>query len=111
MFGSSVKAVNFITVLLEVGGMRLPCGLEFIRKGIWVMDKKTGNKKRKSSKTKNEIFREMLAVCSRKMHFEYVLEDSWFSSIENMIYCKELLKNNLIIALKSNRKVTLSLGR
>lgn len=109
VFGRSVKGVNFLTALLEVGGMRLPCGVEFIKKDIWVTDKKTGKKKRKSSKTKNELFREMLAECSRKMHFDYVLADSWFSSVENMIYCKELLKNDFIIAFKSNRKVALSL--
>lgn len=109
VFGRSVKGVNFLTALLEVGGMRLPCGVEFIKKDIWVTDKKTGKKKRKSSKTKNELFREMLVECSRKTHFDYVLADSWFSSVENMICCKELLKNDFIIALKSNRKVALSL--
>ena len=70
---------------------------------------KTGDKKRKSSKTKNEIFREMLEECSRKIHFDYVLADSWFSSVENMICCKTTLKNDFIIALKNNRKVALSL--
>ena len=109
MFGRSVKGVNFLTVLLEVGGMRLPCGVEFIKKDIWDTDKKTGKKKRKRSKTKNELFREMLVECSRKIHFDYVLADSWFSSVENMICCKEFLKNDFIIALKSNRKVALSL--
>jgi len=92
VFGHSVKGVNFLTDLLEVGGMRLPCGLVFIKKDIWVTYKKKGKQKRKSSKTKNEIFRKMLLECSSKMHFDYVLADSWFSSVENMICCKELLK-------------------
>jgi hypothetical protein len=94
---------------VEVGGMRIPCGVEFIKKDLWVTDKKTGKKKRKSSKTKNELFREMLVECSSKIHFDYVLADSWFSSVENMICCKKTLKNDFIIALKSNRKVALSL--
>lgn len=109
VFGRSVKGVNFLTALIEVGGMRLPCGVEFIKKDIWVTDKKTGKRKRKSSKTKNVLFREMLQECSSKIHFDYVLADSWFSSVENMICCKKLLKNDFIIALKSNRKVALSL--
>jgi hypothetical protein len=109
VFGRSVKGINFLTALVEVGGMRIPCGVEFIKKDLWVTDKKTGKKKRKSSKTKNELFREMLEECSSKIHFDYVLADSWFSSVENMICCKKTLKNDFIIALKSNRKVALSL--
>jgi len=89
--------------------MRLPCGVEFIKKDIWVTDALTGKQKRKSSKTKNELFREMLQECSSKIYFDYVLADSWFLSAENMIYCKATLKNDFIIALKSNRKVALSL--
>jgi hypothetical protein len=108
VFGRSIKGVNFLTALVEVGGMRLPCGVEFIKKDIWVTDALTGKQKRKSSKTKNELFREMLQECSSKIHFDYVLADSWFSSAENMIYCKATLKNDFIIALKSNRKVALS---
>ncbi len=109
VFGRSVKGVNFLTALIEVAGMRLPCGVEFIKKDLWVTDKKTGKQKRKSSKTKNELFRDMLRECSSKIRFDYVLADSWFSSVENMICCKTALKNNFIIALKSNRRVALSL--
>lgn len=109
VFGRSVKGVNFLTALLEVAGMRLPCGVEFIKKDILETDLETGKQKRKSRKTKNELFREMLRECSHKMHFDYVLADSWFSSAENMICCKEELKNDFIIALKNNRKVALSL--
>ncbi|VAW10285.1 hypothetical protein MNBD_BACTEROID03-582 [hydrothermal vent metagenome] len=109
VFGRSVKGVDFLTALVEVGGMRLPCGVEFIKKDIWATDTKTGKQKRKSSKTKNGLFREMLQECSSKIHFDYVLADSWFSSVENMICCKKTLKNDFIIALKNNRRVALSL--
>ncbi|MBL0332667.1 MAG: transposase [Chlorobiota bacterium] len=85
VFGRSVKGVNFITALIEVGGMRLPVGVEFVKKDLWEDDPKTGNPKRKSSKTKNEIFREILRDCTNKMHFNYVLADSWYSSVENII--------------------------
>ena len=52
VFGMSVKGVNFLTALVEVGGMRLPCGVEFVKKDLWETDLKTGKKKRKSSTTK-----------------------------------------------------------
>ena len=89
--------------------MRLPCCVEFIKKDRWVTDPKTGKKQRKSSITKNELFRQMLGECKGKFRFDYVLADSWFSSVENMICFKEALKTDFIMALKSNRKVALSL--
>ena len=107
-FSRSVKGVNFLTALVEAGGMKLPVGVEFIKKDIWEVDAKTGKNKRKSSVTKNELFRKMLRECESKIYFDYVLADSWYSSIENMICCKKDLKKDFIIALKSNRKVALS---
>tara|TARA_R110000868_G_C10805109_1_gene757414 strand:+ start:78 stop:1136 length:1059 start_codon:yes stop_codon:yes gene_type:complete len=109
VFGRSVKGVNFLTALVEVGGMRLPCAVEFIKKDTWVTDAKTGKEKRKSSVTKNELFRKMLRECYGKFRFDYVLADSWYSSVENMDCCKKELKSDFIMAIKSNRKVALSL--
>jgi hypothetical protein len=50
----------------------------------------------------------MLRECNGKIHFNYVLADSWYSSVENMICCKKDLKRDFIMALKCNRKVALS---
>ena len=111
VFGRAVKGINFLTALLEVGGMRLPCSVEFIKKDIWVTDKKTGKQKRKSSKTKNELFREMLEECSSKIHFDYVLADSWFSSVENMICCKTTFKKRFYYCLKKQSKSSLIIRR
>ncbi|PWA07632.1 hypothetical protein [Flavobacterium laiguense] len=44
-----------------------------------------------------------------EFRFDYVLADSWYSSAENMNCCKKELNSGFIIALKSNRKVALSL--
>lgn len=107
-FGRSVKGVNFLTALVEVGAMKLPVGVEFVKKDTWVIDPRTGKNKRKASITKNELFRKMLKECNGKFHFDYVLADSWYSSVENMICCKEELNSHFIMALKSNRKVALS---
>jgi len=73
-----------------------------------VTDSKTGKQKRKSSITKNELFRQMIGECHGKFMFDYVLADSWFSSVDNMICYKEKLKTDFIMALKSNCKVALS---
>jgi len=106
--GKSVKGVNFLTALFEVKGVRIPCNVEFIKKDQWTTHSKTGKQKRISSITKNELFRKMLRECHSKMLFDYVLTDSWFSSLKNMVCCKKELKTNFIMALKRNRKVALS---
>jgi len=108
-FGRSVRGVNFLTAFVEAGGMRLPCAVEFIKKSDWETDPKTGKKKRVSVKTKNELFREIIAQCNRNLWFDYVVADSWFSSLENMKWIKGELNRNFVMALKSNRKVALSL--
>ncbi len=104
----SVKGVNFLTAFLETGGMRLPCSVEFVRKDQWETDEKTGKPKRVASKTKNEMFREMVQECSNRFRFDYVLADSWYSSAENMQMVKGTLRTDFIMALKSNRLVALS---
>ena len=104
----SVKGVNFLSAFVETGGMRLPCAVEFVKKDKWELDTKKGKQKRVASKTKNELFREMIRECSNKLHFDYVITDSWYSSIENMQEIKQILHSNFIMALKSNRKVALS---
>ncbi|WP_054851353.1 hypothetical protein [Olleya sp. ITB9] len=43
VFGRSTKGGNFLTALLEVGGMQFTCGVEFIKKDMLVTDEKTEN--------------------------------------------------------------------
>ena len=69
VFGRSVKGVNFLTALVEVGTMHFPCCVEFIKKDCWVTDPKTGKQKRKSRVAKNELFRQMLGECHGKFMF------------------------------------------
>jgi hypothetical protein len=104
----SVKGVNFLSAFVEVGGMRLPCAVEFVKKDQWKDNKKTGKQRRVSSKTKNELFREMVRECAGKLRFDYVITDSWYSSAENMQTVRAELNTHFIMAVKSNRKVALS---
>ena len=107
-FKRSVKGVNFLTALVETRGMRLPCAVEFVKKDGWEQDANTGKMKRKSSRTKNELFREMIRGCHDRFFFDYVVADSWYSSVENFRMLKEELNTKFVIALKSNRKVAQS---
>jgi len=54
------------------------------------------------------MFREMVKDCAYKCRLDYVLADSWFSSVENMQAIKGELNIDFIFVLKSNRKVALS---
>ena len=108
VFGRSVKGINFLTALVEVGQMRLPCAVEFVKKDQWVSNEKTGKQKRSSSVTKNELFRKMISSCADNFRFDYVVADSWYSSVDNMKLVKQNLKKDFVLALKSNRKVALS---
>ena len=106
----SVKGVNFISANYCYEGGSLPVAVDFVRKPLLVTDKKTGKEKRKSDKTKNCMYRELLQVTmDNGINFGYVLNDIWFSSAENMLYVKHHIKANFVMAIKGNRKVALSL--
>jgi hypothetical protein len=112
--GRSVKGINLISALYQVehqaGEVCVPVAFELVKKSEWVFDGKKGKWRRKSLKTKNELYREMLSAChNNRLKFRYVLSDVWYSASENMSYIKEGLQKEFIMPLKSNRKVALSL--
>jgi len=107
--GRNVKGINFLTTLYYAQGVALPVAFEIVSKTKKYIDKKTGKEKRRSKITKNEYYRRMLqAICRNNIPFRYVLNDIWFAAAENMCFVKLDLKKDFIMALKSNRKVALS---
>lgn len=107
--GRNVKGINFLTTLYYAQGVTLPGAFEIVSKTVHYIDKKTGKEKRRSKTTKNEHYRHMLqAVFRNKIPFQYILNDIWFASVENMRFVKLDLEKDFIMALKSNRKVVLS---
>jgi hypothetical protein len=107
-FGRTIKGVNFLTALYHTNGISLPIAVEFVKKDLVEIHPQTGKEQRKSSITKNELFRSVVRVCNRNAPFQYVLSDSWFASSENMKTIKEELNKDFIMAIKSNRKVALT---
>jgi hypothetical protein len=112
--GRSVKGINLLSVLYQVGEASVPVAFELVKKTEWVFDQKKGKWQRKSPTTKNEHYRKMLSACIKnRIGFGYVLNDVWYASSENMRHVKEELKKEFIMPLnmplKSNRKVALSL--
>ncbi len=105
--GRCVKGVNFLTALYHSNEMSLPVCVDFVRKTKPFINKK-GKLIYKSTTSKNQMYRDMLYQSCYNIDFKYVLNDSWFSSSENMSYVYEVCKKHFIMALKENRKVALS---
>ena len=118
MFNRSVNGVNFLTALVNVAGVRLPCAVEFVKKDKWVTDEKTGKQKRQTmeriaelSVSKIEQGVSMIARAIKKGFIpQYVLADSWFIT-DGFIKSALKLKRkktalvHVIGLMKSNRKV------
>jgi hypothetical protein len=106
--GRSIKGINLLTLFYS-GSMALPLRYEIIKKDEeYVND--DGKSCRRSKKTKNELFQEMMHSVVFKNHilFRYVLADSWFASSDTMKYIHQKLKKQFIFAMKSNRLVALT---
>jgi hypothetical protein len=110
--GRSVKGVNLLTALYHspVGsGLSVPVAFELVTKPELVTNPKTGEQKRRSVQTKNDLYRQMLSTCvGNQIPFRYVVNDVWYSAAENMRFIKEALERDFVMPLKSNRKVALS---
>lgn len=107
--GRSVKGINLISALYQVGDASIPVAFELVKKTEWVFNEKRDKWQRKSLQTKNELYRRMLAACIKnQIAFSYVLSDVWYASSENMRYIKQDLEKEFIMPLKANRKVALS---
>lgn len=104
----TVKGINFITALYTVDEVSLPVAFRLVAKTEHYANKE-GKAKRRSPVTKNDHYRAMLQQCvHNQIPFEYVLNDLWFASAENMRFVKLDLGKEFIMALKANRKVARS---
>jgi hypothetical protein len=108
--GRNVKGINLLSTLYRVGGVSIPVAFELVKKTEWVFNEKNKRWQRKSSRTKNELYRRMLEACAKnRIGFRYVLNDVWYASSENMRYIKRDLEKEFVMPIKANRKVALSL--
>ena len=107
--GRAVQGFNLLNCLYHVDEITIPVAFELIHKPVMFSDLKTRKVRRKSLVTKNELMREILAVClQNQLKFRYVLFDIWFSSKENMILIKKKAKKDFVCAIKKNRLIALS---
>lgn len=106
--GKSVRGINMLNALYYSNGVSIPLSFAIIEK-FQYSDIETRVVKRKASKTKNELMREMiLTAVKNQVKFKYVLMDSWFGAKENFEFISKY-KKEFISAIKSNRLIALSL--
>jgi IS4 transposase len=107
----SMKGINLLSAFYssEKNGqiIRLPIDYRIIAKTEEYKDEKSGEIKRKSPETKNEMMQEMInRHIQNQVKFKYILADSWYSSSENMRFIEKKNKK-FIFELKDNRKIAL----
>ena len=102
----TVKGVNIVNCLYRVQEISIPVAFDIVHKESLYCDLATRNVRRKSERTKNELMRTMLRRCQQnQLRYRYVLCDNWFASAENMLFIKQDLKKDFVMALKANRTV------
>lgn len=107
----NIKGINFVTCLYHSVGVSLPVGFEIVTKTEQYLDPKSKKGKRRSTRTKNEMYRALVHQAAKnQILFKYVLNDIWFASAENMKFVKIMLKKEFVMPLKANRKVAMSLS-
>ena len=110
--GINVKGINFVSCLYHCDDISLPVGFELVQKTEHYIDTKSGKKKRRSKKTKNEIYRDLLSMAVKnQIAFKYVTNDSWFSSAENIVYCEIKPQQRRGGARENKPKGSIELGR
>lgn len=108
--GRTIKGINFVSLLYHTNNVSLPVDYHLIEKTEFYIDKKTKKEKRRSPITKNEVFQQLLRqAIANDIPFRYVLNDVWFASAKNMMFVKHDIKHDLVMPVKTNRKVALSL--
>jgi hypothetical protein len=108
--GQTIKGINFVTALYHANEVSVPVNYQLIEKTETYIDKKTGKEKRRSSSSKNEVYRQLLQqVVHNQIPFRYVVNDVWFAAADNMMFVVHDLKRHFVMPLTTNRKLALSL--
>ena len=100
--GRCIKGVNLLSCLVRYGDIALPIAYESVCKDMLFSDIATKKTKRKSSISKNEMFRSIIAqAVTNKVKFDYVLADNWFGAKKNMEFIHYDMKKKFIIGIKT----------
>jgi hypothetical protein len=104
-----INLLNFVyTSLSNFDKSLIPVAFDIVEKDI-IYEDKNFKEKRKSSYTKNELFRAKMEylVKHKQFNFKYILGDSWFASNENIEYINNI-NRDFIFRIKKNRLIAFS---
>ena len=110
--GRNVRGINLLNALYNCNGASIPVAFELVSKPIQYCCLRTRRLTRKSEVSKNELMRQMIAVClQNELNFRFVLTDSCLSSEESFEfitargkYFISALKDNTLLALSEEDK-------
>ena len=105
-----INTINFLYVDKDSNGMQIPVAFKsMIKDEIYEDYKDNYKEKRKSSRTKNEVTRDIVGklIIEQKLKISHIVGDSWFASNENMEHFGDILGQNFLFAIKSNRSIAL----
>ena len=107
-FWRNVKWINILQMMYVWEEINIPIWYEIVKKTEEFIDEKTGKKKRRSKKNKNEMFREILdTVVKNTIKFKYITMDSWFCNKKNLQQIIKLWKH-FVTEIPKNRLVSLN---
>ena len=99
--------INAANLIQETDGVRLPLCMSIVHKDKMIEEK--GKQRRKSSKTKHELFREQFSqTVHNEVKFGTFLVDSWFGNTKNMEMAIRVLAQGIYLiegTLKSDNKI------
>ena len=97
---------NILLRFIYSNDCRIAVGFRFVHKTEIVQDPKTGKDKRTSLISKNEHYRSLLKEAQLyQIKFQYVLNDVWYCSAENIVFIAQELKKHFIMPIKENRNL------
>ena len=107
--GRCIKGINILSSLIRYDNITLPISFEVIHKDHIFIDPETKKEKRRSSVTKNQMFRSLIKQAEmNQVKFEYVLADNWFGAKDNMECIHYDMKKKFVLGMKANRLIAFS---
>jgi len=100
-----MNIINFLYVDKNSDNMQIPVAFKPMEKDE--IEEINFKEVRKSSLTKNEVTRDIVGklIIDQKLKVSHIVGDSWFASNDNMEYFGDILGQNFLFAIKSNRNV------
>ena len=104
--GKCVKGLNILSCHYDTDSSSSRIGFTILEKAVLSQE---GKKGKGSARSKQEEYRLLLKTAvNNSVCFDYVWNDKWFASVENMTYIGKELKKKFVMPVKDNRLISLT---